>query len=89
MSSTLYSVFSNEVRLKLLVCLSYEEKNVTDLIGNCGLSQSAVSQHLEKLRTSGLVGTRRQGKEIYYFLQYPQSVEISQKLLSFVKEVKQ
>lgn len=88
MSNSILSLFSNETRLKLLLCLSESDKNVTQLIEKCGLSQSAVSQHLEKLRTSGLVSTKRNGKEIYYKLLYPQAAEISEKLISMVKEVK-
>lgn len=87
MKSNILSSFSNPVRLKILTCLSSGEKNVTQLIGNCGLSQSAVSQHLEKLRSVGLVTTKREGKEIYYQLVYPQAAELSQELQTFIKEV--
>ncbi len=87
MQSKVLSSFSNKTRLKLLMCLAGHEKNVTQLIDNCGLSQSAVSQHLEKLRSSDLVKTRRQGKEIYYSLMYPKTVKISKDLLDFLEEV--
>lgn len=83
------SSFSNETRVKLLLCLSQEDRNVTQLIQHCGLSQSAVSQHLEKLRTSGLVTTKREGKEIYYHLVYPKAAELGERLLTFAKEVEQ
>jgi ArsR family transcriptional regulator len=33
-----------------------------------GLSQSALSQHLARLREDGLVATRREGQSIYYRL---------------------
>lgn len=85
---SLLSSFSNQTRLQLITCLSTGEKNVTQLIGNCGLSQSAVSQHLEKLRSAGLVITRRKGKEIYYQLVYPKAGKLSYELLTFAKEVK-
>lgn len=88
MQSTVLSSFTNETRLKLLLCLYQGEKNVTQLIGNCGLSQSAVSQHLEKLRHSGLVATRRDGKEIYYRLTNPKAAQISKQLLSFIQEAR-
>jgi ArsR family transcriptional regulator len=88
MKSKVISSFSNLVRLKLLVCLAKGEKNVTQLIGNCDLSQSAVSQHLEKLRTAGFVKTEKRGKEVYYALVYPKAAVLSAELLSFIEEIK-
>ena len=87
METTVLSAFSNKVRLQLLICLSKGNKNVTQLIGNCGLSQSAVSQHLEKLRSAGIVNTKRDGKEIIYSLTYPKAAKISTDLMNFTKEV--
>lgn len=85
---TVLSSLANTTRLQLLICLSEGEKNVSQLIGKCGLSQSAVSQHLEKLRKAGLVATRRDGKEIYYTLTHPHTTQVSKQLLSFINEVK-
>lgn len=88
MNNTILSAFSNEVRLKLLLCLSKSEKNVTQLIYTCGLSQSAVSQHLEKLRTAGLVKTRKVGKEVFYAPVNPKALQLSTELLAFIEEIK-
>ena len=88
MNDKVLSSLANEVRLRLLLCLSNGEKNVTELIGKCQLSQSAVSQHLEKLRLSGLVETRRNGKEIYYRLINTKTAKISEDLLDYVEEMK-
>lgn len=87
MDDQIFSIFANKTRLKLLVCLSQGEKNVTELIKNCGLSQSAVSQHLEKMRSTGIVSTRREGKEIIYSLIDPKAADISSELLKFAKGV--
>lgn len=78
------SCFANITRLKILLCLAKSEKNVSDLIKNCHLSQSAVSQHLERLRTAELVQTRKDGKEVYYSLTDKKSAELSKQLLSFI-----
>lgn len=86
MQSTILSSLSNAVRLRLLLCLSKGEKNVTELIGNCGLSQSAVSQHLEKLREAHLVATRKEGKEIYYSLSNPKTAKLCRDILFFIEE---
>ena len=87
MKSDILSAFGSPVRLKILVCLEAGEKNVTELIGNCGLAQSAVSQHLEKLKSASLVSSRRKGKEIFYKLSFKKSADISKELIKFEKEV--
>ena len=63
-STDFYNAFSNKVRIGLISCLE-KEKTVTELINTCNLSQSAVSQHLAKLRKANIVSTKRQGKQIY------------------------
>ena len=87
MRSKVASIFANPARLKLIICLGNGDKNVTELIKNCGLSQSAVSQHLEKLRDSEFVSTRRVGKEIFYKLRFKRSIRIAKSLMALSKEV--
>ena len=79
--------FSSLPRIKLLRCLKEKEKNVSQLIKNCGLSQSAVSQHLKKLKNWGLVSCYKQGKEVYYKLNKKNVAEIAEKLLVFYKHL--
>jgi ArsR family transcriptional regulator len=86
MKDDVYSAVGNAVRAKLLVCLEGKPKNVTNLIANCGLSQSAVSQHLLKLKKSGLVETKKKGKEIWYRLKYNKVAEISKILISLERK---
>lgn len=87
MKNDVYSTFGNQVRTKLILCLAQSPKNVTQLIQNCGLSQSAVSQHLAKLKKSGLVQTGKNGKEIWYSLKSEKAAQISQLLLALEKEI--
>lgn len=47
------------------------EMNVGTLAETLGLSQSALSQHLAKMRTEGLVATRRDSQTIWYRLADP------------------
>lgn len=82
MPKDIYSVIGNKVRAKLILCLSQRPKNVTELINNCGLAQSAVSQHLRKLKNAGIVDTKKQGKEVFYYLKYKKAIEISKLLTS-------
>ncbi len=65
---TLLKALSNEKRLAIICTLYKEEKCVGDLENIIGLSQSALSQHLARLRKDNLVKTRRQAQTIYYSL---------------------
>jgi DNA-binding transcriptional ArsR family regulator len=87
MSHDIYSAFGNQIRTKLILCLEKKSKNVTELIQTCGLSQSAVSQHLGKLKKSGIVETKKDGKQIWYALKYRNAADISKLLLSLEKAV--
>lgn len=55
-------------RLTILCALVEGERPVAALIAASRMSQSAVSQHLARLRLAGLVETRRDGQSILYRL---------------------
>lgn len=66
---SLLKALSNEKRLVIICALSEGEKNVGELEQRVDLSQSALSQHLARLRRDGIVKTRREAQTIYYSLQ--------------------
>lgn len=60
-------VLANEKRLLILCHLAGEgEISVTPLAQRIGLSQSALSQHLARLREDDLVATRREAQVLFY-----------------------
>lgn len=59
---------ANRKRLMILCVLSEGELSVSELNKKVPLSQSALSQHLAKLRDAGFVETRRESQCIYYRL---------------------
>lgn len=65
---TLLKALSNENRLMILCQLVDGEKCVGELEQAVGLSQSALSQHLARLRHDGVVLSRRHAQHIYYSL---------------------
>jgi DNA-binding transcriptional ArsR family regulator len=65
-AATTLKLIANEQRLLLLCRLSQGECPVSELVELTGLSQSAVSQHLRRLRQGGMVRTRREATTIYY-----------------------
>lgn len=68
-TAELMKLAGNSTRLKLLYLLeTLREVSVSDLSDLLGVSVSAVSQHLAKLRARGLVNSRRDAQTIYYRL---------------------
>jgi DNA-binding transcriptional ArsR family regulator len=70
-ASRLLKAMGNERRLVILCHLSEREHSVTELCQLVGLSQSALSQHLAKLRRDNLVKTRRAAQTVFYSLASP------------------
>jgi DNA-binding transcriptional ArsR family regulator len=66
-AAQLLKLLANETRLLILCRLVAErEMSAGAIVAAAGLGQSAVSQHLAKLRDDGLVATRRDGQTIHY-----------------------
>ncbi|SJZ51358.1 DNA-binding transcriptional regulator, ArsR family [Pilibacter termitis] len=59
---------SNQTRLSILEALKEEEKNVSDILGIVGGTQSNLSQHLACLKECGIIKSRQDGKYAYYSL---------------------
>jgi len=70
-ASQLLKAMGNRRRLHILCLLAVDERRVGELEELVGLSQSALSQHLARLRRDGLVKTRRQAQTIFYSLAGP------------------
>ncbi len=65
--AALLKLLANENRLLILCRLAVAgEMSVTSLVEAGDLSQSALSQHLAKMRDDGLLATRRDAQTIYY-----------------------
>lgn len=71
-AAELMTMMSNPNRLLILCQLLEGEKCVMELADAVGLSQSALSQHLAKLRGGKLVATRRDAQTINYSLASPE-----------------
>ena len=63
----LLKALANPVRLQIVHgLLRHGCRNVTCMEQGVGVSQSCISQHLQKLRAAGIVSAERQGNEVYY-----------------------
>lgn len=67
-ASDFLKALAHESRLMILCILAEGEKSVSELEELLSLRQPTVSQQLARLRSDGLVMTRRDGKAIYYNL---------------------
>ena len=81
-ASRFLKAISNKHRLLILCNLVETERSVGELEKIVGLSQSALSQHLARLRKEGVVKTRRDAQTIYYSLQDENVVDVLQLLQS-------
>lgn len=76
-AASLLRALSNESRLLMLCHLTAgEELAVGELVERIGLSQSALSQHLAKLREEGLVATRKEAQTVYYRICDPRARQV-------------
>jgi DNA-binding transcriptional ArsR family regulator len=71
-AAAMLRTLGNEQRL-LLLCLliEHDELTVGQLQEQVELSQSALSQHLARMREDGLVTSRREGQSMYYRIDDP------------------
>ena len=65
-AARLLRALSNENRLMLLCLLFEGERTVGELNESLPLSQSALSQHLAKMREEGVLATRREAQTVFY-----------------------
>ncbi len=63
-----YKILGDPSRLKIIMALAEGEMCVCDLAAFIGLSESAVSHQLRRLRELYLVKNRRDGQSLYYSL---------------------
>ncbi len=82
-AARMLKLLANEQRLTVLCRLAGGEMSVSELGAYVDLSQSALSQHLAKLRADGLVATRRDAQTIYYRLADP----IAERLIGVLCDV--
>jgi ArsR family transcriptional regulator len=67
-SVTFAKAMADETRQQIMGLLCCDCLCVTDIVEQTGVTQPTVSHHLSILRDTGLVNTRREGKQIFYSL---------------------
>lgn len=76
-ASRLLKLLANDRRLLILCRLvAAGEMTVTALANAVGLGQSALSQHLARMREEGLVAFRREGTTLFYRIEDPKAARL-------------
>lgn len=82
--SALMKHLGDPSRLRIFWILCHVEECVTDVAAMTRMSSPAVSHHLRILKDSGLIVSRREGKEMYY---QAADTDIARKLHHAVEEI--
>jgi DNA-binding transcriptional ArsR family regulator len=84
--SLTYRVLGDPNRLKIVMVLRNVEMCVCDLAAFTGLSESAMSHQLRRLKDLSLVKSRREGQIVYYTLDDAHVTELLEVGLDHVRE---
>lgn len=67
---------ANPQRLLMLCALAQGEKTVGELIAQTGIAPTSMSQHLAKLKAEGIVGVRREHRNLHYAISHAAVLEV-------------
>ena len=88
-SSELLRAIAHTLRMTILEFIDSKKViNVNKIYNTLKLEQSITSQHLRILRNVELVDTRRDGKFIYYSINYDKLEQVNNAIIAFNEKVK-
>ena len=84
-ASEMMRALSHPLRVQILEYIDQNKLvNVNKIYSALRLEQSITSQHLRILRINGLVSTKREGKYIYYAVEYERLAQVVRALNGFL-----
>jgi DNA-binding transcriptional ArsR family regulator len=76
-ASAMLKAMAHPVRISIIGCLEHgKSKSVTEIHNWLGIDQSAASHHLGILKDKGILGSKREGKNTYYYLKQDKLVPL-------------
>lgn len=75
-ASILLKLIAHPHRLMILCLLAQSERNVTEIVNAIGINQTAVSNHLAKLRSKGVVDYTRYHRILQYRITSPEIIRL-------------
>ncbi len=83
----IFKQLSDSSRVRIFWLLCHCEECVIDLSALVGMSSPAVSHHLRQLRESGLIVSRRVGKEVYYRAAETEQAQLLHRMIERTMEI--
>ncbi len=74
--SRYFGLLSEPMRLRIIHSICTDEKSVTEIVEATGANQANVSRHLSLLFNAGVLGRRKQGNFVFYFVSDPTLTDI-------------
>ena len=87
MAADVFSMLCDSTRLRILWLLCHTEECVSDIATAVGMSSPAVSHHLRNLKQSGLITSRREGKEVLYTLAETKEASLVHNMIDDIFEI--
>lgn len=86
-TSEIFKQLSDTTRLQILWLLCHQEECVINIAALLDMSSPAVSHHLRSLYDSGLISSRRDGKEVYYKVSDSEECELLHQTMERLMEI--
>lgn len=83
----LFQQLDDPTRLRILWLLCHCEECVCNIAAAVDMSAPAVSHHLRILKKSGIISSRREGKEVYYSLSDTQQAKLLHRSIDALFEI--
>lgn len=81
--ANIFKALSSPVRVRIIEMLKDKPLCVCHIIEGLGMEQSNTSQHLNVLKSAGIVDYRKEGLNVIYSLKYPQVLD----MINHVEEI--
>ena len=85
--SEIFRQLSDPVRVRMFWLLSHQEECVINIAAMLDMTSPAVSHHLKSLMESGLLTSRREGKEVYYSAADTEQIRMLHEIVERVMEI--
>ncbi|HKK87382.1 MAG TPA: metalloregulator ArsR/SmtB family transcription factor [Saprospiraceae bacterium] len=89
-SSEILRALAHPLRIKILGFIDqHDELNVNKIYNTLRLEQSITSQHLRIMRNAGIVHAKRDGKYMYYSINYDKIEQVVHAVNRFLAQAEQ
>ena len=75
MHADICKIFSHAKRLEIINALKERERSASELIEEIGLSKANLSQHMNVLKSKGVIVSRKDGVNIFYRIANPKIIQ--------------